>query len=231
MISLSKARPRGAAPAVVGAPLALPRVNLLPPEIEAARRFRRVQAGLGSGVLAAVGVVALLFVGASGSVADAQGEVDAAAAQQQVLTAESARYRDVTATYQRASQAQALLTTAMGQEVRYSRFLNDLALTVPDGVWVTSLGFTQAGAGGASGAAAAAPAAAGIGTVAVSGTAYAHEDVAVWLESLAGQDGYVDPLLQSSTERLIGRRKVVDWSTTVTLSPDALSGRYAKPGS
>ena len=50
----------------------LPRVNLLPPEIEEQRRFRKVQIGLGAGVVAAVGVVGALTLLASGAVGDAQ---------------------------------------------------------------------------------------------------------------------------------------------------------------
>ena len=61
--------------------------------------------------------------------------------------------------------------------------------------------------------------------------AFAHTDVANWLESLAREKGYAGPLLQSSTEALLGTRKVVNWSVTVTLTPEALSGRYTKTGS
>ena len=45
----------------------LPRVNLLPPEIGEARRFRRIQYGLGGGLALSAGVVALLYVAAAGS--------------------------------------------------------------------------------------------------------------------------------------------------------------------
>ena len=38
-----------------------------------------------------------------------------------------------------AAAAQALLVTAMGDEVRYSRFLNDLSLSVPGNVWIRTI--------------------------------------------------------------------------------------------
>ncbi len=212
----------------------LPRVNLLPPEIGARRRLRKVQAALAGGVLASVGVVAVLYVGAVGAVGSAQEELSTATAAHAALQAETAQYRDVTAAYQRSADAQAMLVAAMGEEVRFSRFLRDMSLSVPDGVWLTSAAFVQTQGTPAAAAAAAAPATgtpAGIGTLTVSGVAYEHEDVALWLESLAAQDGYADPLLQSSTRTLIGPKKVVEWSTTVTLSPEALSGRYTTTGS
>lgn len=221
---------------VVGAgSLLLPRVNLLPPEIAEGRRFRRVQMGLGGGVVAAVGVVALLYVSACGSVSTANEQVDAAGAQQRTLQSQTAQYRDVAATYQRTADAQAMLVDAMGQEVRYSRFLNDLTQSIPNGVWLKNVTFTQAAVTAAAPAgSASAPTAttvAGLGTVTLSGVAYQHTDVATWLESLAAQKGYTGPLLQTSTEVLLGTKKVVNWSTTVTLSPEALSGRYPKTGS
>ena len=99
-------------------PVTLPRVNLLPPEIGEARRFRRVQGGLAGAVVASVAVVGLLYAGASAGVSDASAERDQAATTQRTLQSSAAQYRDVTATYTRATDAQALLTTAMGQEVR-----------------------------------------------------------------------------------------------------------------
>jgi Tfp pilus assembly protein PilN len=202
----------------------LPRVNLLPPEIEEGRRFRRIQYGLGGGVALAVGAVALLYVGAAGSVADATTEVEAAQATTTQLRAEAAKYGDVSAVYARAAAAEAMLTEAMGQEVRYSRFLSDLSLSMPDKVWLKSLTFTQAPTPAALGGVEP-----GLGTVTVSGIGFSHDDVAVWLESLAGQEGYTNPYFSSSTESLIGTRTVVDFTSTATLTADALSGEYTKP--
>lgn len=227
MISLSKA---DEAPVALALP-ALPAVNLLPPEIMVRRRFRRVQAGLVGAVLAAALIVALLFVAASGGVSAAQGDVMAAGAQQRSVQAESARYKDVTAAYQRVADAQALLVTAMGQEVRYSRFLNDLALSIPPNVWIKTIAFTQAAPGAAAAGAATATSTTGIGSVSVTGVAFTHEDVALWLESLADEKGYAAPTLQTSTEVLLGTNKPgVNWSSTVVLTPVALSGRYTANG-
>ena len=215
----------------------LPRVNLLPPEIAESRRFQRIRIGLGGAVLGAVGIVALLYVGASSSVSSAQSEVDAATATNVSLRAETAKYRDVTAVYARAAAAQGMLTKAMGEEVRYSQFLRDLSLTVPENVWLKSVTFSQTAAAAAAPAGAAAPGRpaaasltpAGIGTVTFTGVGFSHDDVAVWLESLAGQKGYANPYFTNSTEALLGKRKTVNFTSSVTLTPAAYSGRYTKP--
>lgn len=203
---------------------AVPRVNLLPPEIEERRRFRRIQIGLGAAVVGTVGLVALGFLAASSSVNSANEELAVATAEQSRLQAESAKYADVTAVYAQAAAAQAMLTEAMGKEVRYSQLLSDLSLSVPENVWLTSLVFTQAEVPPAVGSTQP-----GIGTVTVSGVGFSHEDVAVWLESLAGQSSYVNPYFSSSTESLIGPKTVVDFTSTATLTPDALSGTYTAP--
>ena len=202
----------------------LPRVNLLPPEIEEGRRFRRIQYGLGAGVALTVGAVALVYVAAAGSVKDASAELDSASATNTQLRTEAAKFNDVTAVYARAAAAEAMLTEAMGQEVRYSRLLSDLSLTIPENVWLKSLTFAQVPSPAALGSAEP-----GIGTVTVSGVGFNHDDVAVWLESLAGQKGYTNPYFSSSTESLIGPRTVVDFTSTATLTADALSGEYTKP--
>jgi Tfp pilus assembly protein PilN len=204
--------------------VALPKVNLLPPEIAERARFRRIQLGLGGGVLATVGAVALLFIGASSSLTEANTELATATATGTQLQAEAAKYADVTAVYARAAAAEAMLTQAMGEEVRYSQFLNDLSLTVPENVWVKDVTFAQAAVPPALDATEA-----GIGKVTFTGVGFKHDDVAVWLESLAKQKGYTNPYFSNSTEGLIGTRKTVNFTSDVTLTPDALSGRYTAP--
>jgi len=207
---------------------ALPQVNLLPPETAERRRFRQIQYGLGGGLLATVAVVFLLFVLASNSVGDAQKQVDASQSRNTQLQTESAKYADVTAVYAKAAAAQAMLTQAMGQEVRYSQLLNDLSLSVPDKVWVKNVAFAQAAPAAAAGAAVPAgdP---GLGTLTVTGVGFSHDDVAVWLDSLATQKNYSNPDFSSSTEALLGSRKVVNFTSTATVTSRALSGRYTSP--
>ena len=220
MSLLSEHQEQQAAPVGTGHPV-LPRVNLLPPEIGEAVRFRRIQMGLGGGVLAALGTVTLLYVLAVGSVNDATTELQAATATGTQLQAENAKYAEVTAVYAQAAAAEAMLTQAMGEEIRYSQFLNDLSMTVPEKVWLKNVTFTQVAVPPALGSTEP-----GLGTVTFAGVGHSHEDVAVWLESLAKQRGYKDPYFSSSTEVLLAERKAVDFASTVTLTSDALSEQY-----
>lgn len=213
---------------------ALPRVNLLPPEIEEQRRFRKVQAGLGAGVLAALGVVGALTLLANGAVSDAQGELDAATARQSQLKAQQAQYAEVPLVYAQVEAAEAQLSLAMGKEVRWSFFLNDLSLKVPGKVWLTSMTVAQ----NVDEAAAATPTATvpgsesyltpGMGTVTFEGKGYAHNDVAAWLDALAKQKGLTQPYFTNSTKEAIGSESAVNFTSQATITEEALSGRYTQ---
>ena len=202
----------------------LPRVNLLPPEIGERLRFRRIQYGLGGGLLAAVGVVALLLVGANADVGEAESEVATATAAGDVLTAETAKYAEVQSVYAQAAASEAMLTEAMGETVEFSNFLYGLGLTIPENVWIKNATFRQAPVDPALGTTEP-----GIGEVTFTGVGYKHDDVAVWLESLTKQKGYANPYFTSSTKAFIGPRSVVEFSSSVVITPAALSPRHTSP--
>ena len=207
----------------------LPRVNLLPPEIEQERRFRRVQLGLGAGVLASLGVVAALFLAANGQVADAEGDLADSKTQTSRLEAQAAEYSQVPLVYSKVEAARAQLELAMGKEVRWSFYLNDLSLKTPGKVWLTTMtAAVNQDAAGPALAAAGAPGYInpGLGTVTFEGFAVAHNNVANWLDSLAKQKGYDQPYFTDSTKEKIGETEVVKFKSQVSITEDALSKRY-----
>jgi Tfp pilus assembly protein PilN len=199
----------------------LPRVNLLPPEIAEQKVFRKIQGGLGGVVLVALGAVALAYMGASHGVTSAHSQLDQATAQSTTLKGQMAKYNDVTATYAAAAAAKAQLASAMGDEIRYSQLLNDLSLAIPGNVWLTSVSYSQAAP--AAPVAGAVPA---LGTFTVAGVGFSHDDVATWLESIAGLKTYQNPYFSNSTETLLGTRKTVTFGGTAGLTAAALSNRY-----
>jgi Tfp pilus assembly protein PilN len=207
----------------------LPRVNLLPPEIEEQRRFRKVQAGLGAGVVAALGVVGALTLLANGAVSNAQSDLDEATARGSQLKAQQAQYAEVPVVYAQVEAAEAQLGQAMGKEVRWSYFLNDLSLKIPGKVWLTSMTVAQ----DVDSAVAAAPdpttyISPGVGTVTFAGAGTRHNDVAAWLDALAKQKGLTQPYFTSSTQEAIGTQSAVVFSSQATITEEALSGRYTQ---
>jgi Tfp pilus assembly protein PilN len=210
-----------------GAP-EMPRVNLMPPEIAEAARFRRFQLAMGGAVVGAVAVVAALYMSAHGSVTNAQHELNDAQQQHTTLQAQRAQLQSVQDVYSQVAAKQTMLSTAMGDEIRWSAYLNDLSLRIPDHVWLTNITATETGAAPTTSTPGTTPSAA-IGNVTFTGVAFSHDDVATWLESLAKEKGYANPYFTNSTEATIGPRTVNDFTSSVDLSVAAKSGRYTKP--
>jgi Tfp pilus assembly protein PilN len=209
----------------------LPQVNLLPPEIEQERRFRRTQLGLGAAVVASLGVVGVLFLAANSQVSTAQGELADSKRQTSQLEARAAEYSQVPLVYSQVEAARAQLELAMGKEIRWSFYLNDLSLKIPNNVWLQSMTVSATELTPGSGLAAA-PGAyvlnSGNGVVNFQGWALKHNDVAAWLDSLAKQKGYNQPYFLNATVQKIGERDVVNFLSHVTITEDALSKRYVQ---
>ena len=206
----------------------LPRVNLLPPEIEQQRRFRHVQAGLGGAVLASVVVAGALFVAANADVGKAQDDLDANKAKTTQLQSNVDQYAEVPLVLGQVDAARAQLGQAMGKEVRWSYVLNDLSLKIPRHVWLDSMIVTSTPPAVAA-QAVDQYAAAGVATIAFEGHGYGHNDVAAWLNSLAREKGFTQAYFSDSTVDPLGTNDhAVKFSSTVTVTDDALSNRYTE---
>jgi Tfp pilus assembly protein PilN len=203
---------------------ALPRVNLLPPELAEASRLRTVQLSMGGAVVAALVVVGGLWVVADQQVQAEQEKLDTAMTTQSTVSRQVGELAPVAAVYAQVEQRRQLLETALGGDVEWSQYLTDLSLTVPENVWLTSMSVTpQTAATGTAGGQ--------IASITFAGTALQHDDVALWLESLAKQKGYTSAYFNSSTEKTIETTTVVDFTSTVVVTREALSGRYLQnPG-
>jgi Tfp pilus assembly protein PilN len=238
-----------AAPGVI--PFRMARVNLLPPEIQEARRLRRTQRVIAAGLTA---VVATLGGGYAYAVHDrrsAERELADVQALTRVLQREQAKYADVPRTIAAIDAAELARETALANDVQWARTLADFSLSLPDDVRFTSLTLslgasasgtasgaatgaaTGAASGGTSAAAAtpstgtAAPAAGGgIGSVAVEGTARSNRDVATWLDTLSSRPGMTNPYFSAAQRDKVGKQTIVKFSSSATLTGDVLSHRY-----
>ena len=213
-------------------PTTMPRVNLLPAEIAEAARFRRLQFAMGAAVVGAVVVVGGLYVHGQSAVSDAQSQVDAANTAHTAAQNDLAALSGVSSVYNEVAAKQAMLQTAMGAEVQWSKYLSDLSLRIPDNVWLEGMQATQTNTGLVSSATPVDPTAltpTGIGNITFTGVAFSHADVATWLDMLAKERGYTGAYFSNSTKGFIEDKKVVHFSSSVVLTDEAKSGRYTKP--
>jgi Tfp pilus assembly protein PilN len=194
-----------------------------------------VQLGLGIGVVAALGVVGALVLSAGAQVSSAQDDLDAQKARNATLQADAAKYADVPEVYAQVDAAKAQLTQAMGKEVRWSRFLNDLSVVTPGKVWFETI--TVAENVDAAPVTAAAPTGqawgtANIGTINFKGKGYTHNDVASWLKALASEKGVADAYFTRSAQEQTGTTGSVTFDSQAVITEDLLSGRFTdKAGS
>jgi Tfp pilus assembly protein PilN len=209
----------------------MPRVNLMPPEIAAAERFRRLQLAMGSAVVVAAVAVGGLYLHARSGISSAQTQVNSAQAQNSTLTTKLNGLASVKQTFANVQAKQQLLQQAMGGEIRWSYVLNDLSLRIPSNVWLTAMQASETVPGIGLGAASTTTALPGsptssIGTISFSGLGFKHDDVATWLNAMAKERGFSQPIFTGSSETAIGSTGVVDFGSTVTITSKALSGRY-----
>ncbi|HVV75536.1 MAG TPA: hypothetical protein VHC43_05820 [Mycobacteriales bacterium] len=217
----------------------MPRVNLMPPEIAEAAKFRQVQAALGGAIVVALALAFFLYHHEHAGVAAAKDQLSQAQEQQTILQGQLTSLASVKATFADVQAKQAELSSAMGDEVRWSFFLNDLTFALPSNVWMSSLEVTDTGPQaaaptttgtlGSSTAAAPAPTVVPIGSVSMSLTGFVHDDVAAWLDAMAKNKYFLTPTFGGSTEGQIGSHPIVTFAGTLALSSAALSHRFDAP--
>lgn len=206
----------------------VPKVNLLPAEIVDARAFRGVQRVLVGAVAGTVVAAGLAFAWALHGVSTAQRELDASQARTAQLRTEEARYADVPRVLAQVQKAKSARSVALGNDVLWYRFFDDLAAATPDTVSLKSVSVTLAATSAAPVAGANPLSPNGIGTVTVTGGGERFPDVANWLESVVGVDGLDASTLQSVTRTVDGpgSDSSVNFSSSVVVDADALSHRF-----
>lgn len=216
-----------------GVAYTIPRVNLLPPEIAEERAFKRTQGGLALVLVGVLGALGAGFLLASTSAGQAADELAGERAQQATLAAEAAEYAEVPRVLQQVENAKDARATAMSSDVSWYRYLDDLALAYPKDVWLRELTMAVAATEATVAAAPSADplATPGIGTIAIAGTSMQHSDVATWLDVLAGTEGFADATFSTTQRNTIDNTVVVDYTSSVVVTADALSHRYDREAS
>jgi Tfp pilus assembly protein PilN len=177
----------------------VPQVNLLPPEIRQARRFRRLQRRLGVAALVVVAGCGLGVVWAQAGVVSARHDLTTIQAEGSRLEAQQARYAGVPQALAELDRVKAAREAALARDVAWYRFLSDLAVNTPAGTALTSVTITM------DATAADSPLTpAGLGTVTVQGTAIKFTDVATWLDSVNEVHGLAGSGLTSAVRQSSG---------------------------
>ncbi|WP_432484024.1 PilN domain-containing protein [Kineococcus esterisolvens] len=180
------------------------RVNLLPDGLDAARDFRRLQAGLGAGLLAVVGLVGVAYGIGAGHVATAEEAVADVQAQTLRLQAEQRQYADVPARIAEVEAAEAAERAVSAYDVSWFAMLDALAVATPQGVSLGSVSLALDAAAiapdGTGTTTAGDPlSVAGLGTVTLTGKASSQALVADALEAVDTVEGVDAPFVSGTS--------------------------------
>lgn len=209
----------------LGAP-ALPQVNLLPPEVTAARGLARIKRWLVLVVLvallAAVGIVALAMMAEQ----DANTELDREEQRTLDLRAEQAQYAEVPLVLDALRQAETARRIAMSTEVYWRPYFEAIAATAPEGVSIENVQLDSATPMQLHPPSADVLAGPAIGTITFTAQSETMPDLEAWVIALQGIPGFADPWF---SQALVGETDgVVAYTVhaTVQVTELALAERF-----
>lgn len=198
-------------------------VNLLPPDILQAQRYRRT-----TSLVVAAGIVAILLVfgfyllqaGRLGGVNDDIRAQEATNASIQASIAEKQKFADLQA---KAQAKQELLNAAYAGEVSFSALLMDFSRVIPSDAYVDTLTLQIADAATTDPAAVEGGTTGLIGTIAGGGQAVSIDTLSVFLTRLEQVKGWVNPWMST-----VSRSTDVngfDYTVSVDLTDEVVTDR------
>jgi len=122
----------------------LPQVNLLPPEVRAARGLKVTQRWLGIGLVVTVAVCAGAFGVATIQSANATSDLTTAQAETTRLQQEQAKYAAVPQVLADLSNTEAAITFGGSTEVQWKSYLDAVVAVMPEGVSIDRVNFVGA---------------------------------------------------------------------------------------
>lgn len=211
--------------AMVASPL--PQVNLLPPEVRAARGLKVVKRWLGMTVVVAlvlaaglVGWAALQEKNASTQLADAQAETAR-------LMAEQAKYAEVPVVLGQLDAIKKARQIGMSTEVLWSPYLAAIAATAPEGVSIDLIQVATTTPMMEPSVPADPLEAPSAGTVTFTADSLTLPDTKAWLDGLETVPGFADAWFSDALITQVNDVTFYTVSATVQFDDTAYSGRFA----
>mgnify|MGYP001159375209 CR=1 FL=1 len=122
----------------------LPQVNLLPPEVRAARGLQSIKKWLAIAILVVLVVCALLWLWAQSVASAAQGDLERAQQETARLTTEQAKYAEVPRVQQQLAEAERARQIGMATDVVWKTYLDAIAAVLPETASIDTFAVTGA---------------------------------------------------------------------------------------
>lgn len=224
----SRAREGARTPQPSGAVPGLPQVNLLPPEVRAARGLKSTKRLL---VLVLVAVLLLCgggYVLSSFAERSAQDELADADAVTAELQTEAQQYAEVPQVLGEIDRVTGARAYGMAPDVEWSQYVSAVVVLLPPGTFVEAFTMTLGNPVEASSAEGdPLQPADSVGRLEVVGRMTTLPDTASWMDALGQVPGFTDPRVSSALTAEDDGKTFYRVTVSVQVTPKAFSGRYA----
>jgi Tfp pilus assembly protein PilN len=197
-------------------------VNLLPPEILAAQRQRRLAGVVALAGIGLIGLILVFYVLQVGKVSGIRSDIDQQQQTNQGLQSEIQKLREFEELRARAQAKQKLLDDVFANEISFSGLLMDMSRVIPSTAALTSM--TAA-------AQEPTPTTGGTtlltGRIDIAGLALDYDTIASWLMRLERVRGWVNPWVTSIADPETGP---ITYTSGVDLTAAALTERGRRAG-
>lgn len=200
------------------------RMTLLPGEAVAVRERRRQTSLVGAALAVLAALLMLLWLARGSEVNRQRDRADRAETQVRQLQTQAAQLTPVVDLENQVQQRRRLVTAALGDDIAWTRLLQEIATVLPSDVWLTSFK-------GDKGTASGAPAPAGrgaVGNISVAGMGFDHSSSARWLLRVGDLPSLTGLFLPNSTKQGTGPTALVQFTSTANLTARARGNRAAQ---
>lgn len=207
---------------------ALPQVNLLPPEVKAARGLAATKRWLALGVLVAVLMSAGLVVKATFDQSSADDKLTNAQNDTARLNAQKAQYAEVPAVLNELQRAKDARELGMSTEVLWRSIVRAIAATTPPGVRIDTMRTVSATPMVLPAAPVDPLAAAGISTITFTAQSVTIPDTEAWLRALSTIPGFSDAWFSQEIISADGDAVFYNLNAVVLVTDQAYAERFSK---
>ena len=197
-------------------------VNLLPPDILAAQRQRRLAGVVALAGVGVIGLILVFYVLQLGKVSGIRSDIDQQQRTNQGLQTEIQKLREFEQLRAQAQAKQKLLNDVFANEISFSGVLMDISRVIPSSAALTSMTATSQEPVPSTGGSTLLT-----GKIDVAGLALDYDTIASWLTGLERVRGWVNPWVTSIADPQSGP---ITYSSGVDLTTAALTARGRRAG-
>jgi Tfp pilus assembly protein PilN len=197
-------------------------VNLLPPDILAAQRQRRLAGVVALAGIGVIGLILVFYVLQLGKVSGIRSDIDQQEQTNQGLQTEIQKLREFEQLRAQAQAKQKLLNDVFANEISFSGLLMDISRVIPSSAALTSMTATSQEPIPSTGGSTLLT-----GRIDVAGLALDYDTIASWLTRLERVRGWVNPWVTSIADPESGP---ITYSSGVDLTTAALTPRGRRAG-